>query len=161
MFLALLGVAAARPQFMYPLHTPLVTVKAADDASKVVTPLTYTYPTTSLGTYPLSYTGWPYTMPSFPFSPIITTNPVAEKTVERAKRSADPEPQPDPEADPLMLYTSGVVPSTIPFAGTTAYNYPAAIPIASTYSTFPNFPLTYTNFPYTYPFNYAKVVKTA
>lgn len=158
MFLALLGVAAARPQWLYPINTPLVTMKSVDDTSKLVKPITYTYPTTFPATYGTNFplAGYPYTY-TFPFSPLITS-PVVGSTEKRTKRSAEPEPEAEPEADPLTIYSSGVIPSTIPFAGTTTYNYPTTFPIASTYSTFP---YTYSTLPYTFPFNYnyAKVVK--
>lgn len=173
MFLALLGVAAARPQFIYPFQQPLVTLKTTDYDGKVIKPMTYTYPTTTfgnvptttfgnfpittLGNVPITYSGYPYNWPFSPITPVITNTPVVEKKTEvtRTKRAAEPEPE--PEADPLTVYTTGVVPSTgvvpttIPIAGTTTYNYPMTYPLTYSYPY---------SFPYTFPFNYAKVVKT-
>merc|ERR1711980_12976 len=151
-FLALLGVAAARPQFFLPGTTPVVTYKAAegDEAKMIASPLTYTYPTT-YGTFPYTYSTFPYTHPfGYPMVAPIVTNPTnvdSTNSSPRTKGSADA--QPEPEADPFSVYT------TFPFTGTTAYNFPT-YPAVSTYSTFP-----YNTYPYaTVGFPYTNVVRT-
>ncbi|XP_071530554.1 uncharacterized protein [Panulirus ornatus] len=97
---ALVAYATAKPQYLWPHTTPLVTVKSTDVASPII-----------------PYAGLPWTHGLFPFSyPMMAAAKPAE---ERAKRSAEA----DPEADPFLLYSAG----TYPYTG-----YPWA------YNTFPH-----------------------
>ena len=158
MFLALLGVAAARPQLLYP-NQPIITYKAAEGA--IQTPFPYTFPTT-YGSYPFSYNTFPYSYNhGYPLLTPTVAHPAATTDViSRPKRSADAEPE--PEADPHTVYsgltTYPIAGTTYPIAGTTTYNHPTTYPFVSTYGAFPNVP-----FAYNYPgvsWSYPNVVKT-
>ncbi|XP_063840888.1 uncharacterized protein LOC135089307 [Scylla paramamosain] len=144
-FLALLAVAAARPQFMFP-QAPIVTYKSVDvDNAKVITsPLTYTMPST----FPLTYSHFPYT---YPFINPLVANPAIKVEAESKRTKRDADPEPEPEADPLTIY-SGL--PTLPIAGTTTY---PTYPTVSTYGSFPFTYATYPQWPYS---QWSSVIKT-
>ncbi|XP_045118849.1 uncharacterized protein LOC123508903 [Portunus trituberculatus] len=147
-FLALLGVAAARPQFLLPHpQAPVITYKAGDlddDAKVITSPLAYTFPSTFPSTFPLTYSHYPYT---YPFINPLVANPAIQVQAEttRTKRDADPEPEAEAEADPFTIY------SGLPIAGTTYPTYPtySTYPTVSTYGAFPFTYATYPQYPYT------------
>ncbi|XP_071531458.1 uncharacterized protein [Panulirus ornatus] len=94
---ALVAFATAKPQYWWPHTTPLVTVKSTDVASPII-----------------PYAGLPWTHGLFPYSLMAAAKPAEE----RAKRSAEA----DPEADPQILYTSSM---SYPYAGNAwAYHGP-------------------------------------
>ena len=173
-FVALLGVAAARPQFLYPASPQVITYKAAegDQARVITTPFIYPYPTT-YSTHPFNYASLPYTHP-FVY-PVVANPVVANPAVTQRERrtiatkdtsaghsglrssgtgtgsfgsgsTGSLRSKRSADAEPELKPEPPTVYTGIPFTGTTAYHYPT-YPLVSTYGAFPNVPLSYIRLP--------------